>query len=254
MTIESDRKNKTIVEENTPLLPETQESDVGFHGASFSSSVFNLSTTIIGAGIMGLPACVKKLGMVPGLIAIILTPLLTKKSIDFLIKFSRAGNISSYGSLMDDSFGKYGKALVQMCITVNNIGCLIVYMIIIGDVVSGTSSSGTHHFGILEGWFGIHWYTGRIFILFFTTLVILAPLVSFKRIDSLRFTSALSVGLAGIFLIIAMGISIIKIISGGIRIPRLFPIITDASIFKMFTTVPVLVTAYNCHSNGINTA
>ncbi|CAL5186078.1 unnamed protein product [Lathyrus oleraceus] len=250
MTIGSDTKNKATVDENSPLLPKIQESDVKFNGASFSSSVFNLSTTIIGAGIMALPACVKKLGIVPGLTAIVLTALLTEKSIDFMIRFSRAGNISSYGSLMGDTFGKYGKSLVQICIIVNNIGCLIIYLIIIGDVISGTSSSGIHHYGILEGWFGLHWWTGRSFVIAFTTLVVVAPLVNFKRIDSLRFTSALSVGLAGVFLVIVVGISIVKIISGGIMIPRLFPIITDlASVFELFTTVPVLVTAYICHTN-----
>jgi len=70
--------------------------------------------------------------------------------------------------------------------------------------------------------------------------------------DSLRFTSALSVGLAVVFLIIAVGISISKIISGGIGMPRLFPVITDAaSVFDLFTVVPVLMTAYVCHYNGI---
>ncbi|GAU38642.1 hypothetical protein TSUD_276810 [Trifolium subterraneum] len=127
-------KKKEVADENVPLLPKTQETDAEFHefnGASFSGAVFNLSTTVIGAGIMGLPACVKKLGMVPGLLAIILTALLTEKAIEFMIRFSRAGNISSYGSLMGDAFGKYGKAAVELCIVIGNIGILIVYMIII---------------------------------------------------------------------------------------------------------------------------
>ncbi|WJX70726.1 Amino acid transporter avt6a [Trifolium repens] len=250
------RKNKEVVDENAPLVPKSQETDTELHefnGASFSGAVFNLSTTIIGAGIMGLPACVKKLGMVPGLIAIVLTALLTEKSIEFMIRFSRAGNITSYGSLMGDAFGKFGKALVEICVVINNTGILIVYMIIIGDVISGTTSSGIHHPGILEGWFGVHWWTGRTFVLVFTTLAVFAPLVSFKQIDSLRFTSALSVGLAIVFLIIAVGISIIKIISGGIGMPRLFPVITDAaSVFDLFTVVPVLVTAFICHYNVHN--
>jgi sodium-coupled neutral amino acid transporter 2 len=70
--------------------------------------------------------------------------------------------------------------------------------------------------------------------------------------DSLRFTSALSIGLAVVFLVIAAGISIIKIFSGGIGMPRLFPIITDAaSVLDLFTVVPVLMTAYICHYNGM---
>lgn len=131
-------RKREVSDENAPLLPKSQETDGEFHefnGASFSGAVFNLSTTVIGAGIMGLPACVKKLGMVPGLLAIILTALLTGKSIEFMIRFSRAGNLSSYGNLMGDAFGKYGKALIETCVVVANVGILIVYMIIIGETM-----------------------------------------------------------------------------------------------------------------------
>ncbi len=51
-----------------------------------------------------------------------------------------------------------------------------------GDVLSGTSSSGLHHAGVLEGWFGERWWTGRFFILLVTTLAIFSPLACFKRI------------------------------------------------------------------------
>ena len=51
-----------------------------------------------------------------------------------------------------------------------------------GDVLSGTSSSGDHHMGILEGWFGVHWWTDRSYVVLFTTLAIFAPLARFKRI------------------------------------------------------------------------
>ncbi|XP_054790274.1 amino acid transporter AVT6A-like [Prosopis cineraria] len=250
------RKGKAELNENEPLLPKTQDVDAGFddlNGASFSGAVFNLSTTIIGAGIMALPATFKELGMLPGILVIIFMAFLTEKSIEFLVRFTRAGNSVSYGGLMGDSYGNYGKALVQISVVINNIGILIVYMIIIGDVLSGTSSNGDHHPGIFEGWFGVHWWTGRTFVILFTTLAIFAPLVSFKRIDSLRFTSALSVALAVVFLVIAVGISIVKIISGGIGMPKLFPVITDfMSFLKLFTVVPVLVSAYICHYNVHN--
>lgn len=55
-----------------------------------------------------------------------------------------------------------------------------------GDVLSGTSSSGVHHAGVLEGWFGEHWWTGRFFILLITTLAIFSPLACFKRIGKYR--------------------------------------------------------------------
>ena len=70
--------------------------------------------------------------------------------------------------------------------------------------------------------------------------------------DSLKFTSALSVALAVVFLVITVGIAIIKLISGGVQMPRLIPDVTDlTSLLNLFTVVPVLVTAYICHYNGM---
>lgn len=51
-----------------------------------------------------------------------------------------------------------------------------------GDVLSGTLSEGVHHSGVMEEWFGYHWWTKRWFLLLLTTLFIFAPLVSFKRV------------------------------------------------------------------------
>ncbi|XP_059670499.1 amino acid transporter AVT6A-like [Cornus florida] len=247
------RNSRHVVDEKAPLLPTKQEEDAGydeFNGASFTGAVFNLSTTIVGAGIMALPATMKVLGLVLGIAMIIFMAFLAEASIDLLLRFSRAGKSTSYGSVMGDAFGKYGRILLQICVLINNIGVLIVYMIIIGDVLSGTSSGGIHHAGVLEGWFGEHWWTGRTIVLLVTTLAVFAPLASLKRIDSLRYTSALSVALAVVFLVITVGITFIKLINGTILMPRLLPDVTDlTSFWKLFTVVPVLVTAYICHYN-----
>ena len=70
--------------------------------------------------------------------------------------------------------------------------------------------------------------------------------------DSLSYTSALSVALAVVFLVITVGITIVKLINGSIAMPRLMPDVTDmTSFWKLFTTVPVLVTAFICHYNGM---
>lgn len=137
------RRSKAVVDENAPLLPKRQDEEAGFdefNGASFTGAVFNLSTTIVGAGIMALPATMKVLGLGLGIAMIVFMAFLTNASIDMLLRFSRAGKSVSYGGLMGDAFGKYGRILLQVCVMVNNIGVLIVYMIIIG-----TSSN---HFSI----------------------------------------------------------------------------------------------------------
>uniref|UniRef100_A0A6N2N1Y4 Amino acid transporter transmembrane domain-containing protein n=1 Tax=Salix viminalis TaxID=40686 RepID=A0A6N2N1Y4_SALVM len=230
-----ERKSKRIkpVDENAPLLPKRQE-DVGFdefNGASFTGAVFNLSTTIVGAGIMALPATMKVLGLVLGVALIIFMAFLTEASIELLLRFSRAGKSASYGGLMGMLWKDWKDSLAS-------------------DVLSGTSSSGAHHAGVLEGWFGEHWWNARAFVLLITTLFVFSPLACFKRIDSLSYTSALSVALAVVFLVITVGITIVKLLNGSIAMPRLMPDVTDlTSFWKLFTTVPVLVTAFICHYN-----
>jgi sodium-coupled neutral amino acid transporter 2 len=61
-----------------------------------------------------------------------------------------------------------------------------------------------------------------------------------------------SVALAVVFVVITAGIAVIKLTRGQIPMPKLFPDVHDswASIFRLFTAAPVLVTAYICHYNG----
>jgi solute carrier family 38 (sodium-coupled neutral amino acid transporter), member 2 len=71
--------------------------------------------------------------------------------------------------------------------------------------------------------------------------------------DSLRYTSALSVALAVVFVVITAGIAIVRLIEGSVEIPKLFPEIDGInSVWNLFTAVPVVVTAYICHYNGVS--
>ena len=54
---------------------------------------------------------------------------------EMLLRFSRMGNSHSYGEVVRDAFGHAGRLLLQICILVNNVGTLIVYMIIIGNIL-----------------------------------------------------------------------------------------------------------------------
>ncbi|XP_074561443.1 amino acid transporter AVT6B-like isoform X1 [Curcuma longa] len=256
-TRETTREHAEISDESTattaPLISIKQEhgrpSRV-FPTASFAGAVFTLSTNIIGAGIMALPAAMRVLGLVPGIILIISVAILTDASIEMLIRCSRAANKSTYGGVMGDAFRKIGRRLLQITVVLNNVGILTVYMIIIGDVLSGTSASGAHHFGLLEGWFGVHWWNSRALVLLVTTVAIFAPLTCFKRVDSLRITSTASVALAVFFVVITAGIAIFKLADGTIQMPKLFPHLTDLpSILRLFTVVPVIATSYICHYN-----
>ncbi|KAL8525145.1 hypothetical protein ACS0TY_014676 [Phlomoides rotata] len=114
----SRKRKQAIVDEKSPLLPTKhgEESFDEFSGASFSAGVFNLSMIVIGARIMALPATMKVLGLILGIVAIIFMAFLTEVSIEFLLRFSRTTKSVSYGGLMGDAFGKNGRMAIQLCV------------------------------------------------------------------------------------------------------------------------------------------
>ncbi|KAH0865141.1 hypothetical protein HID58_082352 [Brassica napus] len=98
----------------SPLLPK-QEPSSEKHGST-SGVVFNVSTSIIGAGIMSMPAAFKVLGVVPALLIITIIAWLSTISVGFLMKSTLAGEATTYAGVMKESFGKAGSVAVQeMC-------------------------------------------------------------------------------------------------------------------------------------------
>ncbi|MCD9646763.1 Amino acid transporter avt6c [Datura stramonium] len=209
-------------------------------------AVFNVSTSIIGAGIMSVPATLKVLGVIPAFVLIVLVALLVDISVDFMLRFTYAGESKTYAELMKESFGKIGSVAVQISVMITNLGCLIMYLIIIGDVLSGQEK----HLGVLQEWFGIHWWNSRNFAILFIVLFVMLPLVLYRRIESLWLSSALAVLLAIVFVVICSVMAITAILKGKTVSPRMLPQMdSETSFFNLFTAVPVIVTAFTFHFN-----
>ncbi|TYH19661.1 hypothetical protein ES288_A05G369400v1 [Gossypium darwinii] len=239
--------SSAITSANAPLLGENKPPA---KHTSVSSAVFNVSTSIIGAGIMSIPAALKVLGVIPAFMLIVIIAWLADISVEFLMRYTHAGKSTTYAGVMKESFGRIGSILVQLCVITNNLGCLIIYLIIIGDVLSGNQPEGSVHLGVLQEWFGIHWWNSRAFSILFIVAFIMLPLVSFRRVDALRFSSALAVFLAVLFAAISSVTAIAALVEGKTETPRLLPYLdSNASFFDLFTAVPVIVTAFTFHFN-----
>ncbi|KAF2296381.1 hypothetical protein GH714_037654 [Hevea brasiliensis] len=233
---------------DVPLLPEHKVTEK--RAASVSGAVFNVSTSIIGAGIMSIPATLKVLGVIPAFVLIVVIAWLVDISVEFLMRYTNSGESKTYAGVMREAFGPVGSVAVQICVMITNLGCLIIYLIIIGDVLSGNVHEGSVHLGVLQEWFGIHWWNSRAFALFFIVVFVILPLVSFRRVESLRFSSAISVLLAVVFVGISSVLAISALIEGKTNSPRLLPHLDNqVSFFDLFTAVPVIVTAFTFHSN-----
>lgn len=114
-----------------PLLPVDQNDRSG-GGGSISGAIFNISTGMVGAGIMSIPATFKVLGVIPSFFVILLVGYFVEVTVDFLLKYTHSGESDSYGGLMAESFGKFGSVALQICVMITNLGALIIYLIIIG--------------------------------------------------------------------------------------------------------------------------
>lgn len=77
-----------------------------------------------------------------------------------------------------------------------------------------------------------------------TGFIFLAP-------ESLKFSSAISVLLALVFVGISSMMAILALVEGKAKSPRLLPHLDNqVSFFDLFTAVPVIVTAFTFHFNG----
>ncbi|KAF3433311.1 hypothetical protein FNV43_RR24413 [Rhamnella rubrinervis] len=233
---------------NAPLLENLERQD-SQAGASFTGSILNISTTMVGAGIMSIPATMKVLGIIPGFLLILIVALTVEVTVEFLLRNTRPGKSNTYAGMVAESFGRFGSLSVQICVIISNLGCLIIYFIIVGDVLCGSQSGGTVHLGVLQEWFGIQWWNSRACALLFITLFVMFPLTMLRRVDSLRHSSGVSILLAVVFVAISSALAIYALCEGKTQQLRLFPDFGKVSVFDLFTTVPVLVTGFGFHVN-----
>ena len=188
----------------------------------------------------------KVLGLVLGIFVIILMGLLSEYSVELLVKFSVLVKASSYGEVVQHALGRPAKVLSEIFIIVNNAGVLIVYLIIMGDVMSGS----LNHIGVFDQWLGHGVWDHRKLLILVIVVLLLAPLCALERIESLSLTSAASVALAVLFVVVACVIAFIKLVEGKIESPRIGPDFgSKKAILDLLVVVPIMTNAYVCHFN-----
>ncbi|KAL3528915.1 hypothetical protein ACH5RR_008237 [Cinchona calisaya] len=227
--------------DNLPLIFGENKLGSGIYGA-----VFNLTTSIIGAGIMALPATMKVLGLVLGVILIFLMGILSEISVELLVRFTIHCKASSYGEVVQASLGRIARILSEICIILNNAGVLVVYLIIMGDVLSGS----IRHMGVFDQWLGHGMWDHRKLLVLIILVLFLAPLCALDKIDSLSLTSAASVALAVVFVLVAFTVAFIKLVEGKIEAPRMTPDFgSKKAILDLLVVIPIMSNAYVCHFN-----
>ncbi|KAL0425125.1 UNVERIFIED_CONTAM: Amino acid transporter AVT6E [Sesamum radiatum] len=204
--------------------------DNGKSGSGIYGAVFNLTTSVIGAGLMALPATMKVLGLILGVILIFLMGILSEISVEFLVRFSVQSKAATYGEVVQAALGRTARTLSEICIIINNAGVLVVYLIIIGDVMSGS----LRHMGVLDQWWGHGFWDHRKLVILVVLVLFLAPLCALDKIDSLSTTSAASVALAVVYVVVAFIIAAIKLAEGKIELQGCHQILVPGVPFLIF--------------------
>ncbi|CAI5513925.1 unnamed protein product [Closterium sp. Naga37s-1] len=276
---------------------------------SLKSSIFNLSNTMIGAGMMALPAAMNVLGVVTGSVALIFVAFLTYGSVMAMVRCtvaaagspsssedpsrfreydtsndaagaagrgrtgrdgnfrelgrkanaSNGGNFSGVGSrsfsMRDEeklsynhtvatALGSTGRLVLQVSIVVNNLGLMMVFLDIIGDVLVGSATGP----GVLPlDQLHLSPDVARKSILAIVILLIL-PLCLQERLGSMKVASKISVALAIAFVLLVLLLSGGKIAAGAATMPPLFA--TSGNALAVFSVINVVTNAFICHFNG----
>ncbi|KAK9066300.1 hypothetical protein SSX86_013624 [Deinandra increscens subsp. villosa] len=209
-------------------------------------AVFNLTTTVIGAGIMALPAAMKVLGLIVGVLMILVMGVLSEISVELLVRFTAQCKALSYGEIVQQALGKPARIVSDICIIINNAGVLVVYLIIVGDVMSGSLD----HIGVFDQWLGNGFWDHRKVLILMVVVMFLAPLCALDRIDSLSLTSAASVVLAVVFVVVAFFVAFVKLVRGEIKSPRMTPDFgSKKAILDLLVVIPIMSNAFVCHFN-----
>jgi amino acid permease len=195
-------------------------------GTIFSSAV-NLSNTIIGVGILGIPYAMSQWGYILGLILLIICAggaafglLLLTLACDKI----PANTLPSYDALAARTYPK-ARHLVDLAIALKCIGVATAFLIVIGQLV--VASAGSE---MMPRW---AW-----------TLVLgvaVVPLAYLPKIDHLRFSSYVGFGtIAYLVVIVLRG-------WGQVGTADTSPALATVSSFTAFFT---FVFSFTCHQNG----
>ena len=138
---------------------------------------------MLGVGVLALPKVTALLGIGTTLIFIAFIALLSYLSLHYCTVASSRTGLLRYSDLVKDHTDLLGQTLLDLSLIVNGAGVLIIALIVIGDILVGSEAQG-----LLSPACG-----DRATVLAVVTVVLIAPLVSVTRFQSLAGTSAMGV-------------------------------------------------------------
>ncbi|EDW09493.2 uncharacterized protein Dmoj_GI20533 [Drosophila mojavensis] len=154
---------------------------------SHSGYVMTLANSIIGVGILAMPFCFQKCGIILSIVLLILSNWITRICCHYLIKTSLLTRRKSFEMLGLHAFGTSGKLLAELCIIGYLIGTCITYFVVVGDL-------GPQIVAKLLGLEITEYQHLRTLVMFAITVLCIVPLGMLRNVDSLSAVCTASIG------------------------------------------------------------
>lgn len=204
-------ETRTTASNCRPTLSSLESEDFGDRGSSIPEAVFNFTNSIVGAGAIGLGGAIAISGGAISIVLIIFFGLLTKLSLDLVIRLSveTDGAHGSYEDLAKVGLGSPGRILVLLCKLAYSFGCLVAYVIVVKDNFSpalqsllyGNDWDGSDTATRAGAWFHellsdsayFTWIISVLFVLPLCLLRDMTPLASFSVVSVISMISIVGI-------------------------------------------------------------
>ena len=103
--------------------------------SSVMEAVFNLTNSIIGAGIIGMPYAVREAGFCAGVLLIVLMGYLTDYSLRLLIRSGQLAGAASYQSMVRIALGRAGFVVLSAAQFAFPLSGMVTYTIVVGHTL-----------------------------------------------------------------------------------------------------------------------
>nr|XP_019526123.2 putative sodium-coupled neutral amino acid transporter 10 [Aedes albopictus] len=150
-----------------------------------SVQTVTLMNSIIGVGILSMPFCFQKCGVVLSLVLLLLSTYITKLVCSYMIKSAIIARRKNFEQIAFCAFGSCGKLLVELCVVGYLLGTCIAYFVVVGDLGPPIAAK---MLAINES------STLRTWVMIVVTAVCIIPLGLLRNVDSLSTVCTASLG------------------------------------------------------------
>ncbi|BGP47248.1 hypothetical protein JCM10450v2_003100 [Rhodotorula kratochvilovae] len=212
-------------------------------GGGVWAGIANMSNSILGAGIIGLPYALREAGFLSGIILLVILGVVTDWTIRLIVLNAKMSGRRTYIDILDSCFGRAGRAAASFFQFAFAFGGMCAFCVILGDTIPrvllsivGPDSSPV-----------VSFFISRPVVTTILTVGISYPLSLYRDIEKLSHASALAL-VSMVVIVISVGVrgpSVEDALKGD---PSKRWTIIDSGFFE---AIGVISFAFVCHHNSL---